>query len=74
MIVKAVKMLSVPKISGILCTSQSVMIIWRLSSSEDNEKEKKKTKIGNDTLGLDNTDFYPGKYSVSLIMICLTVV
>ena len=34
-------MLSAPKISGILCTSQSVMI-WRLSSSEDNEKEKKK--------------------------------
>lgn len=56
MIVKVIKMLSVPKISGILGTSQSVMI-WRLSSSEDNEKEKKKTKIRNDTLGLDNTDF-----------------
>ena len=40
MIVKVIKMLSAPKISGILCTSQSVMI-WRLSSSEDNEKEKK---------------------------------
>ena len=42
-IVKVIKMLSAPKISGILCTSQSVMI-WRLSSSEDNEKEKKKDK------------------------------